>query len=543
MATSKQQFIPFTDFSHGMPVGAHRKPTTFLTVSRKWLSIVLIAATVIQLLIFPGYAQLPGCLSCLIGWSLCSKYVLLPISLKKYTLSSMVLIGFAFTQFWIPPVLTLIEGKPLVFNLNYPNSVFLHNFLAFLAMWGSFLVYTANLLHIRSYLARFFKTKTYLYSTPYPYQLWLMGILGVLGMSATRILGLGNDGAANTGILVKLVQGFQIYAYAPLFMMLSPLYTRKQYDTPKLLIAAYVCFLLAIGVLLNSRGAFMMGLTGLGLAYLLGLLLGTFSPRVFTLRNTIGLAVAFWVITGPLSDLGTAMVVTRSQRGEVSPTELLALTLDTYNNKELLNRYKSAAMDTKNNPLTDWDEYYFNNIFVARFSNLKFVDASLEHYYRLDSPEKNKLMFNYSIERTLAILPTPLLNFLGITIDKYGAIGTSYGDYLLALSTGNKAYLGGYRVGHFAGVGMAAFGWFYLLIMFVTLIPCFLLLDLLYYKGKFSIVSLIFLPEIFCHVGLLSGNIENPINFIPFLFRTWPQLVVLYLVLFYLTRQLRRFFI
>ncbi len=514
----------------------------FLLLFKRWFTVVLVIALLLQLIIFPAYGQVWGCITSAIGWTLCMKLILTPNIIKKYTLSSLVLIGFAITQFWIPPVLTLIEGKPLVFNLKYPNSVFLHNLLAFFIILVSFYFYTTFFQRIRYSLSNFFLKHTQLYATPYNYQLWLMGFIGVAGMSITRIF--GAEGGEEAGIMIKIIQGLSIYAYAPLYIFLAPLYLGQQKNisnNSRPFLIGYVFFLLLIGILMNSRGAFMQGLAGLGISYLLGLLLGCFPHRIFTFRNTLLFGASLWIITGPLSDLGTAMVIARSQRGEVNPTELLNVTLRIYQDKEQLNAYKSIALDQRNSLSLEWNEYYFDNIFAARFSNLKFVDASLEHYYRLDSPSKNESMYRYSIDRTLAILPSPVLNFLNIEIDKYKVIGSSYGDYLLALSTGNQSYLGGYRVGHFAGVGMAAFGWTYLLIMLLALTPNFLLLDLLYHKGKFSIVSLIFIPKIFSHVGLLSGNIENPINFIPFLFRTWPQLVILYLILFYLTRLLRKF--
>ena len=73
----------------------------------------------------------------------------------------------------------------------------------------------------------------------------------------------------------------------------------------------------------NQRGTFMMGLVTPAFAYTLGLLLGVFKTRILTVRNVAVAGILIWVLTGPFTDLGTAMLLVRDQRKDIPPDELI----------------------------------------------------------------------------------------------------------------------------------------------------------------------------------------------------------------------------
>ena len=121
----------------------------------------------------------------------------------------------------------------------------------------------------------------------------------------------------------------------------------------------------------------MIGLTTPAFAYALGLLLGVYKTRILTVRNVLAAGAVVWVLTGPFADLGTAMVIVREQRKDVSPGELFNLTLETLDDKKAIESAQKESLSES--PDFDWDERYLNNIFTARFANIKFNDV--EPYY------------------------------------------------------------------------------------------------------------------------------------------------------------------
>ncbi|MET0465741.1 MAG: hypothetical protein ABW007_21445, partial [Chitinophagaceae bacterium] len=304
----------------------------------------------------------------------------------------------------------------------------------------------------------------------------------------------------------------------------------------------FVILLFLVSIGRNNRGAFMFGFTGLAFGYFIGLMLSYFNPKVLTRRNLIIAGLALWLITGPLADLGTAMVIVRGQRGSVTRDELIRLTLETYGDKEAIERRREESSGVS---ATGWDETYLSNIFLSRFSNLKFNDASLEIADKIGGVDP--VATTYAIEKPLAVFPQPVIDIFGLDIDKKRVNSSSYGDVLFERGGGANA-LGGFRVGHFAGFGMASFSWFYLGFLFVLVIPCFFLWDVIVLKVRENKGNVPY-KNIFALTGLLSTTaifqfmqFENVLNMIQFILRTWIQMVFLYLVLLYMGNFLTSFF-
>src|SRR5690606_14030743 len=129
----------------------------------------------------------------MLGWILCSRFVLISKLFVTYTMSSFLLLGFAMIQFWIPPIFSLVELKPLVYNLNFPVSIFMHTILSFCALLISFFVCKNCLISFRIRLSHFFARKTSLYRHPKVSEMWIMGLIGILGMVAAKFFVATND--------------------------------------------------------------------------------------------------------------------------------------------------------------------------------------------------------------------------------------------------------------------------------------------------------------------------------------------------------------
>ena len=519
-----------------------KKEGRFLTRFVRWSWIVLVISSILQLGIFWSLENALAVGIVVVAWFTLTKLFLRPEILATYTLSSFLIIGFTLTQYYFPLIFTLLEGKAVIFNMDLPYEVFLHSLAAFFIVVAGHLIYRSYSKHLEK-RPSIILVKAGFFCPPTDRQLWIMGFLGLAAMYYVYFYS-PSVGREVSGAGDKFIQGLIAFSYAPFFIPVGRLYGGKEVNLrrviPMLLVFTVLLFVVSMGR--NSRGAFMIGFTAIGFAWGFGLLLGVFKTRLFTFKNVLLAIIGFWFFTGPLADLATAMVIVRAQRENIDRAELVSLTLRAYNDKEAIRLYKLAGITEER----DWDEQYMNNLFLARFSNLKYNDASLVEASKIN--ETDPSIYNYTIDRLWVTLPEPALDFLGIEVDKRTVNTCSFGDYLYYKAGAGATSLGGYRTGHFAGTGMAAFGWWYLLILGLGMMPVYFLYDKLLFKRKrvtnsssqnnghetfFSFCGLLELTSIFMFLPA-----ESVINPYIFLIRGFFQMLLLYFLVFHLTRLL-----
>jgi hypothetical protein len=305
------------------------------------------------------------------------------------------------------------------------------------------------------------------------------------------------------------------------------------------MIVLYAALLLAISIGRNSRGAFIVGLTTPAYAYGLGLILGVFKTKILTVKNVVIGVLVIWFLTGPLSDLGTAMLIVRGNRTEISAMELISETVDALGDEEAIESRKKA--DKTETIDYDWDEHYLDNIYTARYANIKFNDSNLITYSRVGELDPD--MRDYTIDQLIVALPDPVIKMFNFDVDKELVLSLSFGDYLYVLS-GGVGTPTSFRVGGMAGSGMAAFGWSYLLLFGLVIIPCFYLNDKFFRKKLPSSTeedSELTFRFSFCGMLALSGFfgfliLESVVQAATYCMRSWPQMLVLYFLVFHMSR-------
>jgi len=226
---------------------------------------------------------------------------------------------------------------------------------------------------------------------------------------------------------------------------------------------------------------------------------------------------------------------------DVTPGELLMLTLETMEDKKAL---EAKAQEDRNEQLDfDWDERYLDNLFTARFSNIKFNDSNLITYSKVGQYDPD--MQDFSLDQLLVSLPDPVLEKLGFDVDKELVLQLSFGDYMYILS-GGYGTQGGLRSGHVAGTGMATFGWWYLLILGLVVVPIFYLNDK-FIKAKNPKTENLEESQgegiklSFCGILLLTSFfqfllLESVVQGGTYLIRGWLQIVLLYFLVFHFSR-------
>jgi hypothetical protein len=504
--------------------------------------IVLFVAAIVQSILFPTTPNLLAVATCILAWTSFTAILLRPSVFESYPLSVFVIMGFVSAQFYLPLVVTLLEGKPLVFNLELPEKVFLHSSLILLTLYITHFFYRKIFVEPPDFI-QLRLLKIGFYQPPSDLQLWLIGLFGLFAMIVVSLSGIGvkAEAAETSGVGVKFLQGYVPFTYAPFFLLFGKLYGRNSQHIgfQKYYLILFSLALIAVSLARNTRGWFMSGLTSVVFLFVLGLLLSVIITRLFTAKNALILFAMFWLITGPLVDLGIAMVIVRAQRYEITPEQLIVSTLETYKDKSTIRLFKKVADGQIVSE--EWDEYYLDNIFLARFCNIKYNDLSLIQAEKIS--EYDASMFRFSIDRLWAELPRPILNLLKVDIDKDFLNLVSYGDYLYYQAGASSSVLGGKRLGNMAGTGIASFGWWYLLILMILLIPSFMLMDLLILRvwsssrisSDYRLISARFSISTIISITFLWQclNAESVLEFGGFLIRGWIQLVLLYLFVYY----------
>ncbi len=513
----------------------------YVPVLVRWSWIILIIASTLQCVLFPDVANWICVGYIAIAWLIVTNLFLRPTVLEKFPFSTFLILGFATTHFYFPLLFTLLEGKPTIFNLELPYDVFFHSIAVLLVLVLSHSFYQITYVNVNK-RAKSLLEKAGFFNPPTILQLWLMGLMGVAATFYSYIytpVGWSPTGAASD----KFIQSLIPFSYAPYFIPFGQLFGSKEKTTKKSTIALvlFTLFLFVISIARNNRTGFIVGFTSVGFSYGLGVLFNYFKPRFFTLRNAFIGIICLWIVVGPVADISTAMVMVRDDRHNVSSTELLERTAEAFFDKEGIRLYRLSASKLDENRF--WDEHYLNNVFLARFCNLKFNDLSLMMTTKISIP--NTDMLNYTINHFFSTLPTPLLDLLEINADKDFTNACSFGDYFHYKVSGDPWALGGFRTGHISGVSMAAFGWWYLRILGIGIIPVFVLFDKFTvrrqstsalvkkrtYVVNFSMCGLLILTDIFRFL-----TIESVEGIGAFLLRGWFQTALLYFLFYHFTR-------
>ena len=104
------------------------------------------------------------------------------------------------------------------------------------------------------------------------------------------------------------------------------------------------------------------------------------NKKILNFKTTVFSILLAYLVTGPVADFATAMILNRQIRNSQSPIETFDDVLKLYNDKELLHTTYQASLalsDNSGNNGMGWSEYYVDNIFLDRFCNLRTIDATI----------------------------------------------------------------------------------------------------------------------------------------------------------------------
>ncbi|MFC4700837.1 hypothetical protein ACFO4O_11755 [Glaciecola siphonariae] len=344
-------------------------------------------------------------------------------------------------------------------------------------------------------------------------QFWFMGLVGLfsVGVKALVDIQYGN-------VVGKMLEGLMPFVYFP-FLLIFKSQQNKLSTILNLLL--FTLILIVFGIMQNSRGTFSEAIV---IVLFVGLLYSLYNWRVVLSNLKPILLFGFFglILFAILSDLAKVMVIVRPQREHIAGIDLILLTIETWMNRELLDAYsQSMAMDTSR----DYNEVYISNPMLGRLITTKFEDNLILYSTKLNF-EESIIVLNATIEKTIALLPTPVLNLFTTSISKV-ELEYSISDLAWYLQRGSG--LGTYRVSPPLGHGLILFGHYFFFVSIFVLPIVYTLVDSFCKVTKkntyFASIFLILIYELYklFSVGSLIGPIE-------FFARTIPQLILFYIV-------------
>lgn len=459
---------------------------------------------------------------------------------RALPLPALIVLGFNVSTMSGALIAQTLSLRSLTYNLQVPQITFALCALFQTSLLVALFIFFASSTwrsKIRTINRRIFG-RMGIMQAPSQVQLWIMGLVGSAAMiwSASDMSG---DMMQYGDVGAKFIAAMGYLAFAPFVVpILDKIYpstrTSSNVKASKWLLLGYLALLVLIGMIRNSRGTLMMGIANLGVAGLLLMLLGQLRVTARLRRGLVIGAVMALMVAPIMADLAIAMVLVRGERTEVSGIKLVTLTLAAFNDKPELERYRKAAAILAGSG--DYDENYLANPFVARFVNTKFFDNTLSYEDVRTGARADKL-WAVTLDKIGALLPTPVLNGLGIGINKE-KLQFSMGDALYNAQTGSamSSYLTGSPIGH----GMGLMGFF----VFIAVIPLFLLAfmavqSLTLMVGSFVVISPVILLQLMSVYGLAAGDsLLDPISL---MLRTLPQNILIYWIVFQVTHWVSKF--
>lgn len=468
-----------------------------------------------------------------------------------YPLSTLVLLGFGVVLNLVPLLLTAIEGKQIIFNLNIPDYTFLHIFIITVTAIASHAAYR-RLLPLSSLRFATQRLLARLYAFhPLSYrEVILFTAIGCISELFTRDV-LGGGAEVGQSPLIKFIQGFDFLIVAPAAYYIQSLWansgiSRRTSGASLISLVVPVALILLTAIVGNRRSAFLAPLSTMFFGLILATLYGLFRIK---LSKLFALGLALFFLLPLASDLTSAMRMTRamgyaSHKGSsASPQEVFDQTLENFSDKESLRRFQQSVNENYQTSAL-WDMAYYDNELPSRLANIKVVDQSLELHRETDTAGR-KEMLRHHINQFISLLPTPIFTAIGLPAElKRETIGLSWGDKQLDVAVGHPVWTS-FRVSHFSGTGMSAFGYTYILLLFGGLLVVFTFCDA---HAICSSSTAYPVPPVFSIIGfasilawfVLSGITATLNAFYQFPLRSYWEPIILLFMLRFIT--LRGFF-
>lgn len=474
-----------------------KKHKNIIQLAKKWGSIGTFMSITLEMIFFPSLANLFGCISFWLIWLVYKNFFLKESIIVSHPFSFLAFLTIFLSSYLALPA-TLLEGKPVSFNMQIPLYTFPMDTLMFFIISLAFKIAintkkkSNNSIQKVLFRLSFFKTNAFV--------LWILGLIGTFA----KIKNLTMSQIDYSGVSNRFLAGFMFLQFAPLILLFPKLTNVTISKSSKRGLWVYIIFTFLLSFAANSRQQMIAPIITLMLLFFLILVKENLPLfKIITPYRFLFIGLFFLFGINMLTDVSVAMIYNRKSRHSISKIELLENTFETLQDDRLMyslkNLQKSDHINVSNYS-SGWSEYYVDNFMLNRYTNMHLVDRTL--YYANTIGYGNDEMRNNFYEKFLFIFPTPILNLFNISFDK-SKINYSAGDFLYFIATRDGYALGGYRITSLLADTLGVFSYFGFFIVFLLFFLAFRLLDcLIFYHKKGVIYSTLGLIKIFFFMGM-----------------------------------------
>lgn len=497
-----------------------KKPLTVRRAILDTLGALTIIASVLQVLIDPSADNI----AC-VCWVLASAFSIIfyigySKAIEEQPLSTMSILGFCLTTQLGALLAQSIAWTPLRSSLYEPQLTF-----STLAMYQGIATFVHGAYRLFSVtkpvekrVIRSALRWVGLYATPPVEALWVMGYIGVLGFAI----------GTNKEIAGRIGDGFRFLTWAP---FLIPIYYRRVGDAyckarlNTVLLIVFSLLIVFLGMGLNYRQIMFFGVATVALLFTLSGLRNNSRVKGTTVLKVGVAAVASFAVSGPVSDLATAMAVAREHRGKISEVEMILTTFDVWIRRPYLiaafRAEEAAAL-----AYGGYDESYIANPLLARFVETKFHDNAL-HFGNLLNASDIEDITRFTKNSLWAVFPEPMMDLFGASVTKKQVSAATLGDYLAYLTHGTP--LGGLKTGSVLAQGRILFGPLFPFVYALICLILFVTMDLLTVRSSvgaafISALAMMKIWQLFIY-GVTGDSFQQIAIFI---FREVPQMIFIY---------------
>lgn len=501
---------------------------------KRYGNYIIIICVILEMLIWPSINNFFGCLMTVIAWIIFSKIGLNEQVIREHTFAWLVFLSMSLYRI-LPLIATMLEGHSIGYNFVVPLSTFCGETLLYLISALAF--YLAINTKSSLLLLKRILFQCNFYERVSNKTLWILGVCGLIGKIYVTInhIEYGN-------VIGKTIIAFTFFQYAPILIcfpkLIGDININKifVFNTKSVI---YLILLVIFSFATNSREAMLEPIGTFVLLLFLSYLNSSISLRQSINKRYVIVGVLLSLFIVPiLNDISLAMLYNRKFRTETNRAELLVNTYNTLKDNKIMNELRvlkdKKELDAiKTETSKDWSETYVSNFALNRYCNLKVTDNTLYHAKKVGFA--NKQMFDDFWTEVAALLPAPILNYLGIDYDKN--IRFSRGDKLKALSLNRHPFKSFLVTSHLAD-GLLTFGYWYFPIEFLLFFIRFLFLDtfLLRHKGRvyYSVLGLI---TIFSFMAMFR-HAEGCCDSLSYMLRGYWQDIILFILGFSLLKKI-----
>lgn len=495
----------------------------------------MIIISILEIVFFFSIDTLYAIFITLTGLVLCKKIVFNTYNLLYYPVSTLALSFFALFFLVMPMPATMMEFKPVIYNMHSPINTFTQLLILYITLIIIHEIYK-KISHRRNPLRTLF-IRIHFFDKLSSYEIWTLIFFSTIYYVLTitiwgRYSEEGNNADIPTGLyLIGFILG-GYYQIAPIFFFNKFNIIKQPYRTHTPIIITLTILLFIIGIATNMRTATVLVFANFAFMAVVYILYFPINlKKIFKSKYIVPFLLLAYFFSGPFMDISKAMLVNRGDRYGVSGIDMLYKTFNTLKNKKETKYYKQVTMAKSDKII--WDEEYLFNDVLNRFCSLKILDETLFHAQRIGY--SNPHMQKDLLLQIVSVLPAIIKEkVLGENIKLYYTLT----DKLYALSINTPFSPGGVKIGTLQGLGLALFGYWYPLILLPVFIIIFFLFDAtVFYTSKRMFFSLWFLVNIIMCCYYFSDGHYYTFE-IRFIIRSYLESITFYLLTIYTIKKI-----